>query len=205
VLIEPDAARFGDLERNYRETPNVVRIRAAVDDNENGLDRLLSEAGVTDELDLLVIDIDGLDYYVVQSLELRPRLLCVEINAGHYPASTKLVPRDVAARNVGQPLGAFTRLLADKGYRLIAYNGNGYFLRNDIDGFPTLDPIEAYNDASKRRDPELQRWLYLVNRGYVDPYYRFRNPLLNPRPSALSARDVAKAAIMSLPRQLMRR
>jgi hypothetical protein len=199
VLLEADPARFADLERNYRDMPGVVCIQAAVDDRENRLDQIFSDAKITDELDLLVVDVDGLDYYVVASLELRPRVLCVEVNAGHYPASTQLVPREVAACDVGQPLGAFAQLLATMNYRLIAYNGNAYFLRNDIDGFPALSPLDAYRQASERRDAELQRWLYLVNRGSVHPYHRFRNPLLRARPPGLSPIDVAKAALRSAP------
>jgi hypothetical protein len=189
VMIEADPEKFRQLEANYRENDRVVCVRRMVGEGPNSLDAILADNRVGDRLDFLSIDVDGLDYFILESLEVRPVCIAVEVNAGHAPESRELIPREIAAQNVGQPLGAFVELAGDRDYRLIAYNGNAYFLHEEAGGrteLPTVDPVVAYEDFLKRAEADARRWLFRVNLGLAPPYRRFGNRHLTRQALGLS-------------------
>jgi hypothetical protein len=184
VMIEADPAKFAELERNYASNPRVACVQAEIDDGDGRLDRVLERAGVTERLDFLSIDIDGLDYYVFESLEIRPRCVCVEVTALQRPDSVELLPREVAAGNVGQPLGAFVAAGERLGYRLIGYSGNAYFLHADAgadESLPSVEPVTAYLECLARLPEPQREWLYRANLGLEEPSHRFENPFLSRR------------------------
>lgn len=196
VMIEADPSRFEELQKTYADNDRVVCIRSRVDDARNRLESLLEKAGMSDRLDFLSIDIDGLDFYAFRSLRASPLCVAVEVNAGHPPDVETLVARQVAARNVGQPLGAFVQVAEDRGYRLIAYNGNAYFLHEDAGGeaeLPAMQPADTYMEFLAHSTSDAREWLYRVNLGLAPPYFRFRNPRLRrdalgiPRHRAVAA------------------
>lgn len=158
ALIESDEARFNRLMDNTRLFPGVAAIRARVDTTDNRLSAILKKAGVPPGLDFLSIDVDGLDYDLFLALDdIRPRLICVEVNAGHDPASLAIIPQQVAANNVGQPLSAFVSAADKTGYRLICYTGNAFFLRQDEGKerqLPTLTPERAYSEFLRAMPPQ---------------------------------------------------
>jgi hypothetical protein len=201
VMIEADESKFTQLQRNYSGNDRVVCIQGEVDDGPSRLEKLLERVGISDRLDFLSIDIDGLDYYVFQSLTSRPRCIAVEVNAGHTPDREHLLPREIAARMVGQPLGAFVRVAAASGYRLIGYNGNAYFLHEDAESeieLPRIDPVDAYDDFLMRSSMDLRQWLYRVNLGLAPPYFRFGNPRLRRKPLHLSAVRAVTSALQGM-------
>src|SRR6476620_2065739 len=144
VLIEGDPDKFVELHQDNASNPRVTTVQAMVDSERNRLESILADAGAR-ELDLLVIDIDGLDYEIFESLQVRPRVICVEVPSEHDPESRKPVPREVAANGVGQPLGLFYDTALERGYRLVSYYVNAFFVREDAAGaLPSLTPVEAY-------------------------------------------------------------
>jgi hypothetical protein len=153
-------------------------------------------------LDFLSIDVDGLDYELfLPPDDIRPRLILVEVNGGHDPNSAAIIPRQVAANNVGQPLKAFASAADKAGYRLICYTGNAFFLRKDEGRereLPTLTPQHAYSDLVRHMPPSDRRWLYLVNLGLVPPYYSFQNSLLTSSAFNMSNLEIARAHISCL-------
>lgn len=182
ILIEGDVVKFSELAKNYKEMSGTTCICAMIDEAENSLQRVLQKHGFGDlELDFLSIDIDGLDYDVFRSLERmprRPRLICVEVNAGHLPGADRPLPNAVARENVGQPLGCFVHAATQLGYRLICYTGNAFFLRKDIgheSDLPTLSVMDAYAQFLSQLSASGKEWLWLVNRGWVPPFHQFGN------------------------------
>jgi hypothetical protein len=69
---------------------------------------------------------DGLDFEVFQNLEIRPRVICIEVNAGYRPESDEILPREHAAAR-GQPMHLFMDIARRKGYALVCYNGQCIF------------------------------------------------------------------------------
>src|SRR4051794_40804139 len=197
VQIEVDAERFASLADLYRDRDDVLTINALVDPAKGGLRAPLEQHGGPLELDLLSIDIDGYDYEVLEGLGLTPRVVCVEVNAGHDPESRKPVPAEIAANNVGQPLARFVELAGRLGYRLIAYNGNAFFLRDDVgheDELPTVETVAAYEDFVSRLGPDERIWLYRVNLGLAPPHHRYRNRRLGRRALGIGLAQAAAAA-----------
>ena len=195
VLIESEPSRFESLQATYRANQQVACIQAFVDDGRNTVGSILRSAGVREDLDFLSIDIDGEDYYAFGSLDVRPRVICVEVNAGHKPFDGTLLPRSTAARNIGQPLQCFVDAGLRLGYRLLCYSANAFFLRNDIGHFaeiPTLSAEAAYQQFLWHLDIRARRWLYMVNKGWVDPWFDYQNPYLTASQLELSAGEILR-------------
>ena len=157
----------------------------------DSVDTLLSKAGFPADIDFLSIDIDGLDFDIFRTLKAKPRVICVEVNAGHMPNETKRLSQEIARNNVGQPLACFVEEGKRLGYRLICYSGNAFFLRSDL-GFEqeikTLSSVDAYRQYLDWLDKIGREWLYRVNKGWVYPYYRYSNKLLTARNLRISRR-----------------
>jgi hypothetical protein len=201
VLIESEPSRFACLRNTYKADPQVVCVQALVNDRQNSVSSILRSVGVNEELDFLSIDIDGEDFYAFSGLDVRPRLISVEVNAGHRPGESTLVPRNTAARNIGQPLQCFVDAGLDLGYRLICYTGNAFFLRNDagcVAEIPTLSAEDAYEQFLSQLDKYSRRWLYMVNKGWVNPWFEFHNPYLTASNLALSATEVFGTPLIRL-------
>jgi hypothetical protein len=106
---------------------------------------LLDESGFDKQLGILSVDIDGVDWHVLQALAAwRPSILIVEYNEvfGYERAVT--VPYDpefVRSRKhpsniyYGASLPAFARLAVERGYALVGTNGvasNAFFVRREL-------------------------------------------------------------------------
>jgi hypothetical protein len=201
VLIESEPDRYASLQKTYKADPKVACVEALVDDDRNSVGSILRSVGVRDELDFLSIDIDGEDFYAFSSLDVRPRLICVEVNAGHRPTVGTLAPRNTAARNIGQPLQCFVDAGLHLGYRLVCYTGNAFFLRSDVGcvaQIPTLSAEAAYQQFLSHLGKPARRWLYMVNKGWVNPQFEFRNPYLTASHLELSAGEVLRTYVAGL-------
>lgn len=188
LLIESDPERYDQLKSNNSGNDRVIALNRMVDTDQDTLDALLAETGVP-QLDLLVVDVDGHDYEIFASLQTRPRVICIEVNAGHSPTDDRRIPSTLAARNIGQPLGLFAELAKARAYQLVAYSGNAFFVRTDAaEGLPSLSPTDAYDSFLEHLGRQERRWLYHVNRGDVPPYHRFHNERLTRDGLKLSRR-----------------
>lgn len=207
LMIEGDGDRFKELVRTYQGNASVACVNRFVDNAANSLVNICRESGVGD-LDFLSIDIDGLDYEIFETLDLSPRVICVEVNAGHNPTALGPLARGVAARNVGQPLSIFVSIAKAKGYDLVCYSGNAFFVRSDANAgrLPVLTSEQAYAEFLRDLGDSEKEWLYLVSRGRVEPYHRYHNPLLSReglsigamRAAMLDAKAMLRCAVRSL-------
>ncbi|HET9359871.1 MAG TPA: hypothetical protein VFO58_08975 [Vicinamibacterales bacterium] len=137
-----------------RFTGHQVTVRLARVSREN-VDALLAEHGMTGELDLLCIDIDGNDYWVWDAITAcRPRVVSIEYNWLFGASRPVTIPYDesfdlatVGVRAYrGASLAALVHLATRKGYRLVATERvNAFFLRTDVGPeWPALDPARGY-------------------------------------------------------------
>ena len=113
----------------------------------SNINELFKKHAVPPDLDCLVIDIDGLDYWVWQALDnqYKPSLVVVEFNVHLGPRLDASLDLDetwvyASTKDYGASLAAFSRLAQNKGYRLIHIHGpwNLYFLKADIPFPPAL-------------------------------------------------------------------
>ncbi|HEY2374040.1 MAG TPA: hypothetical protein VGH82_16085 [Gaiellaceae bacterium] len=198
VLIEADPDRYAELEA-ANPSPHVT-VHAAVDDRDNTLVTLLEQHGVDTALDFVSIDIDGEDLYVLRSLGVRPRVICIEAMTAHDPAAPE-VARELAATGVGQPLGVIAEAGRALGYRLVCFTGNAFLLRTDIQAeFPTLSPEDAWEQNIRRVGWDDRRWLYRMNLGIESPFHRFGNRCATARRLGIPPREWLPARLRQLRR-----
>lgn len=140
-----------------------LKAVCALIDAEN-VNQLFRAAGVTGDIGLLSIDIDGNDYWVWQAIEVvRPAIVVCEYNSTFGPTRRVTVPyaRDFQRARAhsswlyyGASIGALERLGAEKGYALVAGNragNNAFFVRDDLLGpLRRLSPAEAWVRAPFR-------------------------------------------------------
>ena len=132
------------------------------------MNTLLVESGITaKEVDLLSIDIDTVDLWVLEALDVvRPRVIVAEINARWGADESMTTPRDASDAPQFHPecgmiyggasLAAFHKLLGGRGYRLVASNAvatNVFFIREDCapDFLTPIPPEEILNIDRARR------------------------------------------------------
>jgi len=170
VLFDGDKAALAQGRSFYaasRDTwLNPPRLVAAWVTAEN-VDALLRDADLAGEIDLLSVDLDGMDYWVWKAIQrVEARVVVVEFNAVWGPERSVSVPyrpdfRFDARRQpyyCGASLAAFVRLGRAKGYRLIGverHGVNAFFMKAGVGEafFPEVTPRQCF-DAH----PNLRSW-----------------------------------------------
>ncbi len=165
----------------HPETHRVGPIFEHVWVTRDGAQPLLERHGFAEDLDLLSVDMDGSDYWVLEKLIVRPRVIVCEYNNRIPPGAALAVPYSdafVAAGDLthgegfyGASLDAYARLLADRGYRLVGsnrHNTNAFFLRDDVlpEALPEVVPGACLKSAWARTQRE-KWWPTLKDKPWV--------------------------------------
>ncbi len=123
------------------------------------VNRIVVEHDFGGEVDLLSLDMDGVDYWLWDAItEVSPRVVVLEFNHLLGADVAVTIPYDPAfvaeftphgADYSGASLGAFVKLSKSKGYRLVGVNSistNAFFVRNDIENawLPEIDPATCF-------------------------------------------------------------
>ena len=153
--------------------PERLKIESAFVTVEN-VNGLFEAAGLSGEIDLLSIDIDGNDYWVWEALDVvSPRVVAIEYNGSFSAERAVTIPYDPDFNRLdahesgwyhGASLSAFHKLGQKKGYRLVAcdsFGVNAFFVRSGLPlgALRELDPADAYYPERKRSlgtSPEAQ-------------------------------------------------
>lgn len=120
VLIEGDAERVKELSQNFPQQ-NVRKICRFVNfEGPDSLDKIFSETPIPADFDFLSIDVDGVDYYIFESLrEYRPKVICIEFNPTIPNVVDFVQARDFKVKQ-GSSARAIARLARSKKYALVA-------------------------------------------------------------------------------------
>ena len=157
LVLDGDAANI----RTIRDDPiywyHNLKAREAFVTREN-IDSLLSEEGVTGDIGLLSIDIDGVDWWIWEAAEtIRPAIVVAEYNHRFGAEESVTVPyrpdfdRRAAHHSLvyfGASLRALERLGRRKGYDLVGCGSaglNAFFVRSDLR--PASLPIRSVEEA----------------------------------------------------------
>jgi len=139
----------------------------------DNIEELVTGYGFGGSIDLLSIDVDGNDYWILKALVgVKPNVVVLEFSAfcGPERAVSMAYNPDYRLDVTKQPyrcgasIAAFTRLLEARGYRLVGVQSlgfNAFFVRNGLgdDVLPGRTPVECY-----RATPGLHFW----HAGYTD-------------------------------------
>ena len=178
----------GDSMHEFLETGGLkwrhdIDAKTAFIDRDN-INTLIGDAGISGDIGLLSVDIDGNDYWVLEAVNVvSPRILALEYNATFGPDAAVTVPYDPGfVRGEkhwtwlywGASLAALTRLANEKGYALVAGNragNNAFFVRRDVLGeIPELSVADAWRPARFRESRDRRGSLSYVS----DPLERLR-------------------------------
>jgi hypothetical protein len=156
LMVDASEARIDRIRDRFRQSPVVGHASWITRENVNDL---LRQHGFTGEIDLLDIDVDGIDYWLWESIDaIAPRVVAVEFNANFGFERAVTVPyeptfdrhRSGERRYYGASLRAFERLGARRGYRLVTIEPRGvnaFFVRHDVD--PALPALELASTAPR--------------------------------------------------------
>jgi hypothetical protein len=153
------------------DTDQVARIKAAREYwlynlkvarafvTRDNINALLAENGVTGEMGILSIDIDGMDYWIWDGIDvITPAIVVIEYNYRFGAEEAVVVPYDGSFDRrkahhsmlyYGASLAALTQLAERKGYALVGCGSaglNGFFVRHEHlpPSIPELSPERAY-------------------------------------------------------------
>lgn len=171
-LVDGDDQQVRNARHFYRHCPQV-RVEQCFVTTDN-INELLISHRVTGEIDVMSLDIDGNDYWILEKLNvLHPRVVILEYNPTFGPERSVTVPYDPEFYRMnyhksgyyhGASLSALAKLMSSRGYILIGCDSNGYnsfFVRKDVaEGiFIEVPPQMAYYPAKPRfrhGSPEVQ-------------------------------------------------
>lgn len=170
LLVDGEKALVERGRRYYALCPETRRVPPTflnVWVTRDGVNKLVSDAGFAGDIDLLSLDLDGVDWWIWQALTVvRPRVVVLEYNNRWSEEHSVTVPyRDDFATAEPGPRGAgwfgaslpaFVKLGRDKGYRLVGanrVNTNAFFLREDLGGdwFPEVSAEACLSSTYARR------------------------------------------------------
>ncbi len=151
LLVEGDETLVNMGQRFYRTNPHTYifppkYVHAWI--TRENINDVLADNGFKGEIDLMSIDLDGVDYWIWEAIRVtEPRVVVIEYQDILGPERALTVPysKDFNAyrypTTLGMPnfcgasLPALTKLARTKGYRLVGCNRYGYnafFIRNPV-------------------------------------------------------------------------
>jgi hypothetical protein len=158
LVIDDSESHIDTIRRSEMYWRYNLKAERAFVTREN-INDLLKTAGVTGDIGLLSIDIDGNDYWVWQAIDvIRPDIVVIEYNARFGPTASITVPYDAAFERArahysmiyyGASLAALARLGNQKGLALVGCNSagnNAFFVRREKlpSDLRSLQPEEAF-------------------------------------------------------------
>ena len=169
-VIDGSPANMERLRSSYFFWQSALNCKASFITREN-VASLLDESGFDKNLGILSVDIDGVDFHVLEALvEWRPAILIVEYNDAFGWESPVSVPYDPAFVRLqkhpsnqywGANLPAFHHLADQRGYALVGTNSvgsNAFFVRRELlnDRVREVDLVSCIRQASFRDSRGVQ-------------------------------------------------
>lgn len=185
IYIESEKDRYVQLVNNFKNDPEITCINSMVGYNENdNLDIIIDNSNYTGkDFDIISIDVDGLDFNILNKInKYLPKVICIEINAGHSPIYDKEIPVSISHNNIGQSMKIISDSAAVKDYFPLCYTGNLFLIQNKYkDLFETdiKDLQQIYIDFLHHLEPkglEHLRQTFIINKVYNG--FVFENDIL---------------------------
>jgi hypothetical protein len=175
-VIDGSEKNVQSVQNSYFYWQYDLRAVCAFITREN-INELLDRSGFDEDLGLLSVDIDGVDYWVLEAIaRYRPRILIVEYNSVFgseraisvpYCPTFRRTERHYSNLYFGASLSAFSRLAGARGYALVGTNSTGsnaFFVRSDVLPMQvrSLSVSEAFTYSNVRESRDEQGRLSLL-------------------------------------------
>jgi hypothetical protein len=160
VLIEGDKNKYKTLCKNIPQKEVIKICEFVTFDGDSTLDKILNKTKIPKNFDFLSIDIDGCDYYILESLnQFKPKIICIEFNPT-IPNEVEFVQiKDFKVKQGSSPK-SLTKLASQKGYSLVAVTHcNLIFVRKELKDF--VIGSREYNLNDLRDDNECKTYLFV--------------------------------------------
>jgi hypothetical protein len=165
LYIEGDEEKFKDLLETQKEYPTITPVCEFV--SGTNLDSLILDNGFPEDLDLLSIDVDSIDYEIWKGLEkVRPKIVIIEPSN-----SSPLWEKNDHYDGRGASPFLIKQLAKEKGYRFLCTTGNLFFIRDDITGIESEDDVEFPWWVDPRYKQLFQRINYYVSDDDLPLFY----------------------------------
>jgi len=163
-VLDGSDTNIGRLQASPSYWQHTLSAKAAFVTREN-VNQLLAESGFDRQLGILSIDVDGMDYHILEALaEWRPSILIVEYNAVFgaeravtvpYEADFSRFAKHSSGLYFGASLSAFVVLLEGRGYSLTGVNSagnNAFFIRSELcsEAVPAVRVRDVFRKSSFR-------------------------------------------------------
>lgn len=170
--VQKGKAYFAEFKSTKLKPPQYIHAWITKDN----VNKLISDHGYMGPIDLLSLDIDGIDYYLMQAIEvIKPRVIICETH-NIIPNNLSITIPYKANFNhlsgdhpdfMGVSLLAMKKLLTKKGYRLIGANRYGFnviFMAKGVGEkyFPSVS-IKSVHDNDYTRNAVATRWPKVKN------------------------------------------
>lgn len=133
-FVEADCQKYQSLLCNHESLIRQQRVFAVntyVDSDSNSVSNILRQHNV-DSLDFLSIDVDGLDYYIFEQLDIEPAFVLIEFNHSIHHDLSYVQPYDPSV-SVGASARAIYELASQKGYSLIhSFHTDLLFVKSNL-------------------------------------------------------------------------
>jgi hypothetical protein len=165
VFIEGDPNRFQSLIQNY-PSPQIVKINEWVGYSSSAksvgrsLDELLLEnvsSQYIKNLDLLIIDVDGVDLEIALSSNVRPKVMLLEGGSSFVP--TINAPFPYAEDNFQHPLEYIVCEMLKIGYIPICFHQDLFLIRQDL-----VDQVLMGKQIVNSKELFIQSFYFLPRR-----------------------------------------
>jgi hypothetical protein len=171
--VEKGRAFFQNKKDTFLYPPAFTRAWITAEN----VNELITRSGITGDIDLLSLDIDGMDYWVWKAIDcIRPRVVVCETHNVIGAEDALTVPYDphfVASTPDyhSASLAAMTKLAKEKGYRLVGTHRFGFNAFFVLDGIapallPEVTPARCLNDPYSRQTHST-RWPKVKDMNWV--------------------------------------
>ena len=133
--------------------------------NKDNINKIILENINSSEIDFISIDVDGVDYYLLENLDLQPKIICIEYNFWYGKNTKCSIPYSegfrwkIGSSYSGSSLLALNSLANSKDYYLIGLDSacvNAFFIRGDLKhNFEILDPITSFKYPERYTETEI--------------------------------------------------
>ena len=163
LIIDGDPENIRSIRQSVVSWRHDLTAISAFIDRTN-INHLIAGNGISGEIGLLSVDLDGNDYWIWEALTVvNPRIVVAEYNSVFGPDDAVTVPYDPSFRRGiahfsnlywGASIKALEHLGRQKGYALVGSNSagnNAFFVRRDcLGGLRELTATEAYVESRFR-------------------------------------------------------
>lgn len=170
--VKDGAAFFSRCKDTFLHPPRFTHAWITAEN----VNREIADSGVRGPVDLLSLDMDGMDYWIWKSISvIEPRVVVCETSNPIPPDEALTAPYDpgfvVESEDfLGASLAAMVKLGREKGYRLVGthrYGFNAFFIREGLaeETFPEVECANCVKDpfstlARKERWPKASKYAW---------------------------------------------